>query len=316
MWKILLDDPEGLSSQKKIKRQESIQNPQLRDQNDGLNNSYLPQVSPNYDQSPLETVIPTVANSKVNAFIIIGSDRPRGLDSGLGGLGASQAGSIDLVAGLSGPLASETTKRGIKALTEKSPELDAARISISQRSYVDDYYHLAKGEVGNGDASSAIAIKADDVRIIARSGIKLVTGTETHLMGSGIPSTILSGIDLIAGNDDEDLQPLVKGDNLVKTLRDMNDLVQDLNGIVFSVVNSMQSMYGILGTHVHVGAPLVGGPTTPSAEVASSAITQLSNLSLIAGDLQIHSKNLIAWETNCIWPWGENWVCSPYNNTN
>ena len=312
-WKILLDLPDGLSQRKKAQRQEIAQSEYLTELNDGLNNGNMPTPLPNYNQAPVETVIPDQANAKVNAFIVVGKDRPRGLDSGLGGLGGGMVSSIDIIAGLAGPFAKETTSRGTRALIDKSPELDAARIFISQKTFIDDYFHLAEGEVGNGDANSAIAVKADDVRIIARNGIKLVTGTETHLMGTGIPSTVIAGIDLIAGNDDEDLEPLVKGLKLVEALKELSELVQDLNGITFSIVDSLKSMYGTLGTHTH---PVLKAVAVPSETVAVESFTQGANLTWLVGDLMQHQKNMVAWEMNSVWPWGDNWFCSPYNNTN
>ena len=41
-----------------------------------------------------------------------------------------------------------------------------------------------------------------------------------------------TGIDLIAGNDDTDLQPLVKGNDLATGLKQLADLVDSLNGIL------------------------------------------------------------------------------------
>ena len=61
---------------------------------------------------------------------------------------------------------------------------DAARIYISQRADIDEYFDIADGSVGH-HRSSAIAVKADSVRILQKR-IKLVTGknhrAETRLM--------------------------------------------------------------------------------------------------------------------------------------
>ena len=61
------------------------------------------------------------------------------------------------------------------------------------------------------EVDSAIGIKADHVRVVARSGMKLITmprGTKNSL-GKKTQTTL--GIDLIAGNDDQGLEPIAKG---------------------------------------------------------------------------------------------------------
>ena len=43
---------------------------------------------------------------------------------------------------------------------------------------IDDNFELVDGSIGNSKNKSAIAMKADGIRIIAREGIKLVTKTD------------------------------------------------------------------------------------------------------------------------------------------
>ena len=79
---------------------------------------------------------------------------------------------------------------------------------MSQRTDIDNNFNLPGGSVGQSEAKSGIAIKADAVRIIGRDGRKLVTGTDTY-DSQGVRIDIQQG-DLIAGINDEHLQPLVK----------------------------------------------------------------------------------------------------------
>jgi len=183
--------------------------PNYFEKNSGLYNTHVVEVNPNYNNTDAETV----TKGLHNAFIILGRDRPRGIDSGYGGVGATQCGTIDIVAGLGGANAKQVDEEDKMVFTDKSPELDSARIYLSQRTDVDDNFNLPKGRVGQAKAKSAVAVKADAVRLIARDGIKLVTGTDVY-DGQGVRIDIQEGIDLIAGNNDEDLQPLVKGNNL------------------------------------------------------------------------------------------------------
>ena len=198
----------------------------------GFNNTKILEPNPYYDASDAEgaQVSSYGLRGKHNTHIILGRDRPRGKDSGKGKEANTHVGCIDIIAGMSGILAREVDSQGNQVVTNKSPELDAARIYISQRADIDspEYFNLAQGNVGNITNRSAIAIKADSVRIIGREGIKLVTSTDVYSGASGrYIGQEIQGIDLIAGNDDSDLQPMVKGDNLEKVLDSLLELIVD-----------------------------------------------------------------------------------------
>ena len=279
--------------------------------NNGLFNQHLIEAQAKYNSSPTEKVI----RGQSNSLIGIGRDRPRGLDSGYGGQGSTHAGCIDLIAGLSGPYARQTKSDGTPLVTEKSPEIDAARIYISQRSNIDDYFHLPKGAVGEADARSSIAIKADAVRIISRTGIKLVTGTDTHDMGPGTPNVFVGGIDLIAGGAEaEDLEPIAKGTSLLLALQEFAELTASQNGLLMTLLFSLQTFSAALGIHIH-GTPPSGGPTTPPDAAAADKIFQ-KDLAVLLGDIETHNDNIVSWVSNTCFPWGENYFCSEHNNTN
>ena len=220
----------------------------------GLNNGPLIEAVPQVNQTPAERII----QGQNNSYIIIGRDRPRGPEGGNGAeIANTGAGCIDIIAGLSGVTAKATAPDGEEVATNKNPDLDSARIYISQRAKdidSEEYFSIAEGQVGYVGQSSAIAVKADSVRIIGRQGIKLVTG-DSYSGGSGFwIGDNTQGIDLIAGNDDEDLQPLVKGDTLAQVLDRMCDLMLELEGHI----NAVQS-FAI--------ASAVPGPQTVAAGV-------------------------------------------------
>jgi len=295
----------GISSDKK-----DVLSVADKNENNGMFNTHVVEAIPQYNQAESEKVV----QGPGNQFIIMGRDRPRGLTSGYGGSGHTHSACIDIIAGLSGIMSRESTTSGEAVLTDKSPEHDAARIYISQRTNIDDYFHLSEGTVGKSEAKSGIAIKADDVRVVARNGIKLVTGSDSH-EASGLPSLSVGGIDLIAGNDDSDLQPLVKGNNLGVALEELADLVTDLNGIMFSMTKTYLQLVSALSVHTHIcTAP--GTPSSPSPDLAISAMAQMVDLSGLTTDLLVHQKNLVGWGLNTLYPWGENYFKSSYNNTN
>ena len=178
-------------------------------------------------------------------------DRPVDSASGYGGKGSNRSQTIDIVVGRMssargglGPAATltidEDDTAGLMygyvqgdpvAVVENSFAADAARIYISQMTDVDSNFGLAEGQVGKKDARSAVAIKADGVRIIGREGVKIVTGRSHAFSGVGQHGELLSTggsikqpappIELIAGNNDKYLQGVARGENVRDALRQL-----------------------------------------------------------------------------------------------
>lgn len=222
----------------------------------GKFNSYIKEPHPVYLQAHDSPEV--VYQNTNNAFIILGRDRPAGLDSGYGGEGSTQAACIDIIAGMSGQLARTSVPGSdpvIPVATNKNVEYDAARIYISQKTDIDDNFGLADGLVSmveNHKAKSGIGIKADCVRVMARDGgIKLVTGLDTF-GAPGIKTVFVPGVDLIAGNDDKDQQPMVKGWNLVEALKAITKQQESLADIVTDIAWAMLSLEVTLASHTHV----------------------------------------------------------------
>jgi hypothetical protein len=250
----------------------------------GFNQTQLIEPNPIYNVAETENVI----KGQHNSIIILGKDRPGTKEEGKGAKPNSHVGCIDIIAGLSGILAREVNSEGARVRTNKSPQLDAARIYISQRADIDgkEYFNLAKGRVGNLTNRSAIAIKADSVRLIGREGIKLVTGGDSYNGASGmLIKDNIQGIDLIAGNDDSDLQPMVKGDDLAAVLDNLADLISDLH-------SSTSFTLELLVTAV---MSLIPGAGTASAIKLQSLIQRLPieiiNLSIQQKNFALHKLN-------------------------
>tara|TARA_R100000406_G_scaffold94859_2_gene87675 strand:+ start:228 stop:1109 length:882 start_codon:yes stop_codon:yes gene_type:complete len=259
----------------------------------GLNGQNIPEAVPFHDQADSEIVYKN-AN---NAWIVLGRDRPGPKNSGYGGRGATQAGSIDLVVGKMG-----ASKDGPKSNIYTDPNFasDAARIHISQKTDIDKNFGLVAGNVGLSVARSGIGIKADAVRLVGREGIKLVTGTgpkERNSAGEKLSTTY--GIDLIAGNDDEtlELEPMVKGRRLASALKDMNERIDELNGLYTTLVLALL-------THGH--PPYM----VPSPSFIAQGISQC----LVPAYGQ--KVKIMADELNNYTPFGGNWICSRHNRVN
>jgi len=248
--------------------------------------------------------------------IVLGRDRPHSIFSGYGGTGDSHCGSVTLTAGPLGHYAKMCGDDFQPILSEPNFKNDAATIHMSQKTDIDMNFGLTVGKVGNPRTKSGIAIKADGVRIIGREGIKLVTKTDDKNSQAGNAKTT-PGIDLIAGNDDADLQPLVKGKNLVKSLNDIRKSIQQLSGVVTDIMAQQQRMNAVLAGHVHTGPT---GITFPSVEVAISAMAETLGTMALTLPSSINQKiNVLLGEIDeAIAPMrsrGET-LLNKYNNTN
>ena len=140
----------------------------------GIAGDKLYESVPDFLSTPAENVM----TNENNSWIVLGRDRPASVMSGYGGKGDTQAASIDIVAGRMGSEVRAFDDDGEKLFVNPSFKKDAARIYVSQKSDIDKYFDLAAGKVGNSKAKSGIGIKADNVRIIGRESIKLVTTTD------------------------------------------------------------------------------------------------------------------------------------------
>jgi len=271
----------------------------------------------NIEPIPLfnKTDAENVVQNECGSYLVLGRDRNASKLSGYGGLGHTQCASIDLVTGRFGHAARTHTDNGEELYADPNFESDAARIYISQKTDVDHNFGLADGQVGKVTAKSAIALKADGIRIIARESIKLITGTDIeNSQGGGLQSVV--GIDLIAGNDDTDLQPLVKGRNLEEALKQMVQRVSQLNGIVDGFLMSQMEMNEALTHHFHQ-SPFFGSPTTPALTLVPRGIkVMIDQLAKTKRDLVSHKANLATYELTYLNPVGKNYINSRYNNTN
>ena len=244
-----------------------------------------------------------------NACIVLGRDRPASRLSGYGGTGHTQCGAIDIVVGRATPEA--------KTDNYVDPDFrkDAARIHISQKTDVDENFKLAEGTVGSAKAKSAIALKADGIRIIAREGIKIVTGTDkTNSQGGSIDTNV--GVNLIAGNDDSKLQPAPLGQNLIDAFIGMSELMENLSGIVGTFLSSQQQFNSVAGGHTHV-SPFFGSVTVPSPELGAALTkAQMNQTQDCTMGLSNFKANIVSWKQNHLYPSGKCYVNSRYHKLN
>jgi len=245
------------------------------------------------------------SNHKQDASIVFGTDRPADVRSGYG-RDAMRANSIDLVVGR---MASAFGGKGPKdgSLVDNSFFADAARIHISQLTDIDKNFGLASKLLGPSIGRSGIGIKADGVRIIGREGVKIVTGKADGVTGFGGKGETNSlggkllpapGIELIAGNNTEHLQPVIKGRNLRECLTDLVDLIRQ-------IISSLQN-------HVRLGQIMNGVAGCPIAGVRAtvSAIVQALTPFWVGQALNNSRTNIVFWSINYLHPSGKKYICS------
>jgi hypothetical protein len=277
----------------------------------------------NYAKTSSETVIKAHANGA--AHIVLGRDKPAGTLSGYGGVGAQGASSIDLVVG-----------RGSAARKGKGPEegwwvdnnfgSDAARIQISALTDIDTNFGLADGYIGNVKASSGIGIKADGVRIVGRSGIKIATGRSFAFGGYGSSGettsrggrvSVAPPIELNAGNMSgvrepkwhqklmgadgpvKNLQGLAMGENTRDSLKELSHILEKLMGSIERMVYTQSALAGAVG--VTALEPWRSGAASVTVtEYVTSLISTIAQLRI--------TKNL--WVLNYCTPIGFKYITS------
>lgn len=277
----------------------------------GVANSRTTEPIPVYAIAASEKIL----ENGTNASIVIGKDRPSSKLSGYGGRGDSGAGALDIVAGRMSHNPASVAESGDLLQANPDFKIDASRIYISQKTDIDDNFDLVDGKIGRSTARSGIGIKSDAVRVIGREGIKLVTGTDVK-SSTGEDIMSVSGIDLIAGNDDENLQPLVLGDNVNESLNKLADFVDQLAGIVSSAITYQMKFNAKVSAHTHITA-FFGTPTAPSDVLIPAGIEVAKNhgIKTIAGivkfrtNIKFHKQTYYAVS-------GGKYINSSFNSTN
>jgi hypothetical protein len=249
--------------------------------------------------------------SQGNSHIVLGRDRPGSRASGYGGQGHTGASSIDLVVGRGGPSPDATTN------VDPNFRSDGARIYISQKTDIDTNFNLAAGAQGNMTARSGIGIKADAVRVVGTDGIKLITRTEPENSKGGFAS--YNGIELIACNDETDIQSIVKGENLVEALTQLEARLTELSSIVLNHLKDQLQFNLKVASHTHVApqAPVGAIPTLPSISLIPAGINATMDAAQGMIDNYKHRINTnILWKTKYLSSASSKYICSKYNKVN
>tara|TARA_R110000824_G_scaffold13896_3_gene59812 strand:+ start:4201 stop:5226 length:1026 start_codon:yes stop_codon:yes gene_type:complete len=302
----------------------------------GMNGDKIIEPIPQFNRAGCEKLI-----QNGNSTIVLGRDRNASLKSGYMGARSTGCGSIDLVVGRASshkPVGdSYGSSPGQKIMVDPNFYNDAARIYISQKADIDEYFGLAPVPLEDSKGRSGVGVKADHVRIVGRNSIKIVTGKgiakgplsgELNSQGGKIdgPGTI----SLIAGNytegnsvlkvplffDEpiETLQPIPKGDNLIDCLRDIIENLKSVSDMVMANTQGIIELAGAVDTHFHdYGGGF--GPTTPSSVLALRIIpTYIMAITSMLDNLSFTYNNTII-DLNYLNDWSPKYINSRHVST-
>ena len=320
-------DLSGMAKHRREKYEKLSETQKAEKKVSGVFNTKRAQAMVRREDADSEVVVGRGADN--NAFIIIGNDRANKLHTGYGGKGHTQCDAIDLVVGMGGHTPKEVDSSENELVTNPNFFLDSARIYISQKTDVDKNFGIGEfgraeddkqdekddKEIGKYGAKSAIAAKADNIRLIGRESIMIVTGTDAENSQGG-DVLAKSGIEIVAMNNTKTLQPMVLGDNLQKLLSVIIDNIAALAKITDAYTKYQMKLNQAATNHYH-HSPFFGIPTTQSTTLLPAGIqtdiettvkTQLSVLK--------HLTNLASIKANYLSEAGDNYINSRLNKVN
>lgn len=259
---------------------------------------------PEFDKAPCEVKI----QGNHNAFIILGRDRNSNWISGHGGKGSLQCGMIDLVAGRGQLTIAQNKKKNadpLEGVEFVGPMFhsDAARIYITQKAEdIDKYFGLKPSGGPAPSNKSAVALKADQMRIIAREKVRIYAGRgnfegfdpnvgETNSIGGRLRGQV---IELQVGN--QELHPMVLGHKLVEYLKKKNKKERTILKTMFNIHMNLMTLNTIVsilpGAAVGI-VPMMSQTIADSGDTITQVInTYLDEINALDSDL-IPGKNHI-----------------------
>ena len=257
----------------------------------------FPECTPEFNAAPCETVV----SGDYNSFVVLGRDRNSTWGSGNGGHGMLQCGMIDLVAGRGQLIIADNKKNNrdiLQGVGYVGPMFhsDAARVYITQKAEdIDQYFGLKPSGGPTSRMKSAVAMKADQIRIIGREKVRIHCGRgnwdgfekgigETNSLGGRLQGQV---IELQVGN--QELHPMVLGNKLVKYLKEKNKkqkkVYEMMNGMNLNLMVLNGIVSGIPGAAVLLGPFMQKSGTYFLETILSTLNTYMSEMNALDNDL-------------------------------
>lgn len=236
-----------------------------------------------------------VYESEANTFIILGGTTENQPEKGI-----VNGSTITLCAGMGTAIKNEQVPPSSSVTLSPRFYYDSAVISVCEKVDNPDYNWGSRGwqdDFMTSENSSAIILKADELRMFARGGIKLVTRVDQYPSSEILNGTNPShesrepvGISLVANDEHQTLQSMVKGQNLVNFLNEIITELERLNEIVHKIHVAQDKWNDALLLHTHISDFTVE-PLLPPEYVDME--TRKAHAEI--------STELAKWGTNKIW---------------
>ena len=244
---------------------------------------------------------------KNSNYIILGRDRPGRRDQGYAGTGDTHASMIDIVVGMQAYDAADDK------FVDPDFQKDAARIYISQKTDIDKNFRL-NGK--SAEATAAIGMYADNIRIASRENIKIVSGVgKKNSRGISLDSSKF-GVEVIANNDAAGLQPMVKGTNLELALKKLISHIHDIYAVIERLLNEQDRLNKAITDHQHF-TPFFGKASGPSPTCQLYGLQTIwHHFTYTKFDIRMARTNLQNFENNHLKSGGKGYINSYYNRVN
>tara|TARA_R100000900_G_scaffold82786_3_gene64836 strand:- start:3671 stop:4597 length:927 start_codon:yes stop_codon:yes gene_type:complete len=261
---------------------------------------------PEFDKAKCEVVM----QGNHNAFVVLGRDRNASWASGNGGDGMTQCGMIDLVAGRGQLIIANNEKENkdpLSGVEFVGPMFhsDAARVYITQKAKdIDQYFGLKPSGGQNAINKSAVAVNADQVRLIGREKVRIYCGRgnfEGFETGVGQTNTLgerLQGqvIELQVGNGE--LHPMVLGNNLVDYLKSKNKKEKKMYEMLSTMNLNLMTLNGIVsalpGAAIALGPFMQRNGTHFLESILNTLNTYLGDMNSLDSDLIPGGNNILS----------------------
>jgi hypothetical protein len=147
---------------------------------------------------------------------------------------------------------------------------------------------------------SVVMSNADVIQHRGNEVIELVAGISAYRT-AGPRINTFGGVHLIKSGKETNLQPMVLGNNLVKTLLEMTDFVNSLSTRILELRKDLMFLKAALLAHVHV-ATGPGAPTLPSPDMLVTVAPTLLTDSLEISNSIGNTINLELFKINHLFP--------------
>lgn len=212
------------------------------------------------------------------ARIVLTKDNYGSRSTGLGGAGGTKCEAIDIVAG---QLSASEEIRTSETASRANFAEDGARIYLTERGNINHYFATENTDPITSisdNLKSGIGIKADHTLVIGRERVRILAGLAKFQNGERLVTgdkDVSAKIEIGSITEDE-YQPAVRGENLVKYLYKVNGYIDELAAKVDSLEQELSLYRVALAGHVHVVAG--AGPSTPSPTAATEGVRGIRKL--------------------------------------